>query len=153
MEEMPTSLDALKGDDSDWTIRSECDIVANELRDRLSAAEKENELLHHKVESLQKELDEKAAAVNDVTSQGKVGQTFVIGGGCDAEAYLQRIDDLEARLHEEQEERAKASAALAAYMSRYHKLEKKLQEGQISVTDSPFRNKEEARERVRLFEL
>ncbi|KAL6739539.1 hypothetical protein Aduo_012980 [Ancylostoma duodenale] len=148
MEEMPTSLDALKGDDSDWTIRSECDIVANELRDRLSAAEKENELLHHKVESLQKELDEKAAAVNDVTSQNKVGQTFVIGGGCDAEAYLQRIDDLEARLHEEQEERAKASAALAAYMSRYHKLEKKLQEAQISVTDSPFRNKEEARERA-----
>ncbi|EYB82423.1 hypothetical protein Y032_0360g3445 [Ancylostoma ceylanicum] len=77
-----------------------------------------------------------------------VGQTFVIGGGCDAESLLQRIDDLEARLREEQEERSKASSALAAYMSRYHKLEKKLQEGQVLVGSSSFNNKEEARERA-----
>ncbi|EPB69082.1 hypothetical protein ANCCEY_11835 [Ancylostoma ceylanicum] len=106
MEEIPTSLDGLKGDDSDWTIRSECDIIASELRERLSAAEKENELLHRKIESLQKELDEKAVAANDIASQSK------------------------------------------AYMSRYHKLEKKLQEGQVLVGSSSFNNKEEARERA-----
>ncbi|EYB82422.1 hypothetical protein Y032_0360g3444 [Ancylostoma ceylanicum] len=31
MEEIPTSLDGLKGDDSDWTIRSECDMCVNLL--------------------------------------------------------------------------------------------------------------------------
>ncbi|ETN84812.1 hypothetical protein NECAME_06696 [Necator americanus] len=75
MEEIPTSLDALKGEDSDWTIRSECDIIANELRERLSDAEKENQLLRRKIEEQQKELDERATAFTDVTSQSKLSVT------------------------------------------------------------------------------
>ncbi|KAK6750563.1 hypothetical protein RB195_002499 [Necator americanus] len=75
IEEIPTSLDALKGEDSDWTIRSECDIIANELRERLSDAEKENQLLRRKIEEQQKELDERATAFTDVTSQSKLSVT------------------------------------------------------------------------------
>ncbi|VDM65143.1 unnamed protein product [Strongylus vulgaris] len=147
IEEIPTSLDALKGEDSDWTIRSEYDVDVGDLREQLYIANKENKVLRQKIEGLQKEIEDKSAASNDVTSQGKDGQTFVIGGGHDAETLLQRIDGLEARLREEQDERAKANTALAAYMSRYHKLEKKLQEANMSVGNTSLKvnNKEEVK--------
>ncbi|ETN84813.1 hypothetical protein NECAME_06697 [Necator americanus] len=53
--------------------------------------------------------------------------------------HLQRIDSLEARLREEQEERSKANSALAAYMSRCHKLEKKIQEANIPLDNASFK--------------
>ncbi|VDK66287.1 unnamed protein product [Cylicostephanus goldi] len=150
-EEIPTSLDALKGDDSDWTIRSEHDVIIGDLQERLYTIQRENEGLNKKIEELKKVIEEKDAIINQ-TTQSKDGHTFVIGGGHDAESLLQRIDDLEVRLREEQDERAKANTALAAYMSRYHKLEKKLHEANVSIDKSlKASNKEEVKATVSIY--
>ncbi|KAK6012020.1 hypothetical protein OSTOST_22839, partial [Ostertagia ostertagi] len=71
--------------------------------------------------------------------------TFTVGGGCDVEALLQRIDHLEACLRDEEEERNKTSSALVAYMSRCHSLEKKIRNANLSYTDMSLsaKNKEE----------
>ncbi|VDP44463.1 unnamed protein product [Heligmosomoides polygyrus] len=97
MNELPT-LDCLKGDDSDWTLQSEGDIIAEQLRKQLTESEKEIAVLRRTVEEQQKQLEEKV--------------TFVVGEGCDVDALLQRVDHLEARLREEEEERNKTSSAL-----------------------------------------
>ncbi|KJH44866.1 hypothetical protein DICVIV_09116 [Dictyocaulus viviparus] len=127
-EELPTSLDALKGEDSDWTIRSEGDIITDELRVRLTAIEKENNALRKKIEEQQLELAEKSLLNN----------TFVVGAGCDVEKLLQQIDNLEIRLHDEEEQHNKTSSALVAYMSRCHTLEKKLQNINLSCAHWSF---------------
>ncbi|KAK6046738.1 hypothetical protein COOONC_15755 [Cooperia oncophora] len=146
LEEFPTSIDGLKGEDSDWTIRSEGDIVSEELRKRLASLESENKTLRQKIEEQKKELDEKVAAFGETTSQSKlILQTFTVGGGCDVDALLQRIDHLEACLRAEEEERNKTSSVLVAYMTRCHTLEKKIRKANLSFSDLSVsaKNKEE----------
>ncbi|KAK5965180.1 hypothetical protein GCK32_006580 [Trichostrongylus colubriformis] len=141
-EEVPTSIDGLKGEDSDWTIRSEGDIVSEELRKRLAMLEKENKALYQKIDEQRKKLEERAATLSDTTSQSR---TFTVGSGCDVETLLQRIDHLEASLHIVEEERNKTSSALVAYMSRCHSLEKKIRNANLSYTNLtvPVQTKEE----------
>ncbi|KAJ1352243.1 hypothetical protein KIN20_008533 [Parelaphostrongylus tenuis] len=123
IEEFPGSVD------SDWTIRTEGDIVADELKARLTAVEKENAALRQKIEDQQKELNDKTV-FGDTTTQSK---TFVVGGGCDVQALLRRIDELEANLRDEQEEKTKSTTALVAYISRCYELERKI--NNVSVTN------------------
>uniref|UniRef100_A0A7I4YLB3 Centrosomal protein of n=1 Tax=Haemonchus contortus TaxID=6289 RepID=A0A7I4YLB3_HAECO len=125
-DELPTSIDGLKGDDSDWTIRSEGDIVSEELRRRLFAMEKENNALRRKIDEQTKELEEKLTMLSEAMSQSK-------------------IDHLEGCLRVEEEERNKTSSALVAYMSRCHALEKKIRNANLSYSNLSFtaHNKEE----------
>uniref|UniRef100_A0A158P9B3 Dynactin domain-containing protein n=1 Tax=Angiostrongylus cantonensis TaxID=6313 RepID=A0A158P9B3_ANGCA len=111
--------------------------ITEELRARLTALEKENNILRNKIEEDQKELNEKTV-LGDTTSQSKSIYTFVVGGGCDVQALVRRIDELEANLHDEQEERTKSNTALVAYMSRCHELEKKIRNISTSYSNLSF---------------
>ncbi|VDM56302.1 unnamed protein product [Angiostrongylus costaricensis] len=111
--------------------------ITEELRARLTALEKENNVLRKKIEEEQKELNEKTV-LGDTTSQSKSIYTFVVGGGCDIQALLRRIDELEASLRDEQEERTKSNTALVAYMSRCHELEKKIRNISTSYSNLSF---------------
>ncbi|KAE9414807.1 hypothetical protein Angca_001344, partial [Angiostrongylus cantonensis] len=51
---------------------------------------------------------------------------------------VRRIDELEANLHDEQEERTKSNTALVAYMSRCHELEKKIRNISTSYSNLSF---------------
>ncbi|WKY05996.1 hypothetical protein Q1695_006305 [Nippostrongylus brasiliensis] len=119
LSELPSM--ALKDDDSDWTLQSEGDIIAEQLRKQLNSIERENEKLRKANEEQKKLLEE--IAHSDATSESK------------------KIDQLETRLREEEEERNKTSSALVTYMSRCHSLEKKIRNANLSCTNVSFTTK------------